>query len=222
MKFPAHATLCAGLGGTEWWVPGQQSDVLAATKLFGDFAGSCTSKFWVPVRKKNGRSETKRPNKPHRNHYLSPADGWACPPPRLSTSPGTRASPTEATTRTVSRPRLTHRNIQERHTNDPNFINIIYDTEKSKHWVNIYIYSLPAAVRYVKLPLEASALRHNCSHPICRLQRWTYQSVSQREFRELHFQLNDLQILRHGPSDIIWLISFYHKMSGWNLCLCVL
>ena len=58
MKFPAHATLCAGLGGTEWWVPGQQSDVLAATKLFGDFAGSCTSKFWVPVRKKNGRSGT--------------------------------------------------------------------------------------------------------------------------------------------------------------------
>ena len=65
LKFPAHATLCAGLGGTEWWVPGQQSDVLAATKLFGDFAGSCTSKFWVPVRKKNGRSETKRRMKPH-------------------------------------------------------------------------------------------------------------------------------------------------------------
>ena len=83
-------------------------------------------------------------------------------------------------------------------------------------------YSLPAAVRSVKLPLEASALRHNWKHQICRLQRWTYQSVSQREFRELHFQLNDLQILRHGPCDIIWLISFYHKMSGWNLCLCVL
>ena len=232
LKFPAHATLCTGLGGTEWWVPGQQSDVLAATKLFGDFAGSCTSKFWVPVRKMNGRSETKRRIKPHCIwtiiYPLQMAEpffrrGWV---PPLVPGPAQRRPP-PGLCRGQGGPIAIFRKDTYLPKMWPKLYQYYLRHWKSKHWVNDRSSSTLRQIARLLLDLRpplSDTIENTRSGGCFSAGHWTYQSVSQQEFRELHFQLDDLQILRHGPSDIIWLIliSFYHKMSGWNLCLCVL
>ena len=52
--FHDYSSLCAGLGAADY-VPKNQEDLLAIQNSFQDFSGVCNNKFWVPVRRKNGR-----------------------------------------------------------------------------------------------------------------------------------------------------------------------
>ena len=52
--FEDYSSLCAGLGAADF-VPKNKEDLLAIQNSFLDFSGICSNRFWVPVRRKNGR-----------------------------------------------------------------------------------------------------------------------------------------------------------------------